>query len=302
MVFAHYMIQFQLPNLDYTNDINLAKSAGIDAFAVDYGGAPSALLYFADYLNRFYEAAEKLDFKLFLCINTTTIIDAAMVVNLTNFYFGSSAQMQYSAGDIFLSSFETGPPPWNLSHFPSRVHPASSVAGENVTDTAYAAQRDADGKPWMAGIAPWFFKRMSTDENWFHAQDSGIWVDRWMNLLKLKPNHVEIVTWNDIGESTYIGPADSTPASILTEATTTDCYGNLDHTAFLKMTSFFVQAFKAGQTIVTVDPSEEEVFFVYRLQPVNVMGSNSWPLLKMPRIFKTTFTLSPSWRVKQQST
>ena len=95
-----------------------------------------------------------------------------------------------------------------------------------------------------------------------------------------------ILMISDIGESTYIGPADSTPASIFTEATTADYYGNLDHTAFLKMTSFFVQAFKAGQTTVTVDPSEEEVFFFYRLQPVKVMGSNSiypdnsWPLPK----------------------
>ncbi|KAL2044284.1 hypothetical protein N7G274_002989 [Stereocaulon virgatum] len=316
MVFAHYMIQFQPPNLDYTNDINLAKSAGIDAFAIDYGGVPSALPYFADYLNRFYKAAEKLDFKLFLCIDTTTMTDAAMVVNLTNYYSGSTAQMKDSAGNIFLSSFETGSPPWNwqtdvinrintpVTFLPGTlsedaeytasqnkgygpftwVHPASSVAGESTTDEAYATQRDANGKPWMAGIAPWFFKRMSTDQNWFHAQDSGIWVDRWMNLLKLKPNFIEIVTWNDFGESSYIGPADSKPNSVLTQTTTADYYGNLDHTAFLKMTQFFVRAFKAGQTTVTISPSEEEVFLFYRLQPVNAMGSNSiypdnsWPL------------------------
>ena len=90
----------------------------------------------------------------------------------------------------------------------------------------------------------------------------------------------------DIRESTYIGHADSMSASILTEATSTDYYGNLDRTAFLKMTSFFVQALEAGQTTVTVDPAEKEVFFIYRLQPVNVMGSNSiysdnsWPLPK----------------------
>lgn len=58
MVFAYYMIQFQSPNLDYTNDINLAKSASIDAFAVDYTGVPSASPCLADYLNRFYEVAE----------------------------------------------------------------------------------------------------------------------------------------------------------------------------------------------------------------------------------------------------
>ena len=61
-------------------------------------------------------------------------------------------------------------------------------------------------------------------------------------------------------------------------------YGNLDHTAFLKMTSMFIKAFKAGDEHVTVDPSEEDVFMFYRIQPANTMGSsssfvdNSWPL------------------------
>lgn len=57
-VSTYYMIQFQSPNLDYTNDINLAKSASIDAFAVDYAGVPSASPCLADYLNRFYEVTE----------------------------------------------------------------------------------------------------------------------------------------------------------------------------------------------------------------------------------------------------
>ena len=36
MVFAHYMLVFQPSNNDYTNDITLAKAAGIDAFAVNF--------------------------------------------------------------------------------------------------------------------------------------------------------------------------------------------------------------------------------------------------------------------------
>ena len=229
MVFAHYMIAFQPPNLDYTNDINLAKAAGIDAFAVDYGGWSSGLPYFAHYLDVFYRTAEKLDFKLFLCMDVTSGLPSAdMVVNLTNFYAGSSAQMKDAAGNIFLSSFENDAPPWNwqtdvvdkinvpVTFLPGTlsedaeytastnqgfgpftwVHPASSVSGENDTDTAFAAQRDANGKPWMAGIAPWFFRRTASDMNWFHAQDSGIWINRWVDLLNLKPNYIEIVTWN----------------------------------------------------------------------------------------------------------
>ena len=95
-----------------------------------------------------------------------------------------------------------------------------------------------------------------------------------------------MLTKIDFSESTYIGPPDPTPTSTLTEPTTTIYYGNLDHSAFLKMTSLFVKAFKAGQTQVTVDPSEEDVFMFYRLQPVDAMGSsssypdNAWPLPK----------------------
>lgn len=77
---------------------------------------------------------------------------------------------------------------------------------------------------------------------------------------------------------------DSTPEAVLMEANTIGYYGNLDHTAFLKMTSMFIKAFKAGDEDVTVDASEEEVFMFYRLQPMKSMGSNpiypdnAWPL------------------------
>jgi len=77
---------------------------------------------------------------------------------------------------------------------------------------------------------------------------------------------------------------DSTPEAVLMEANSKGYYGNLDHTAFLKMTHMFIKAFKAGHEEVTVDPSEEDVFMFYRIHPVNTMGSdssfpdNAWPL------------------------
>lgn len=228
MVFAHYMISYQPPNLDYTNDINLAKAAGIDAFAVNYGGWGNAFVYFSEYLDKFYKTAEQMDFKLFISFDTTSVTDVNMVTNLTNFYATSTAQAKDAAGNIFVSSFELGPPPWDwktdvianikvpvtlltgtlstngpynagisegIGPF-TWVHPASDAAGEQAIDTSFADERNINGVPWMAGIAPWFFKRMGTTMNWLNAQDSAIWIDRWMHLLKVKPNYIEIVTWN----------------------------------------------------------------------------------------------------------
>ena len=84
---------------------------------------------------------------------------------------------------------------------------------------------------------------------------------------------------NDFGECSYIGPSDPTSPSILAQTSTTDYYGNLDHSAFLKMTAIFIKAFKAGDTTVTVSPDEEDIFFFYRIQPALTNGAtDSLPL------------------------
>jgi glucan endo-1,3-alpha-glucosidase len=228
MVFAHYMISYQPPKLDYSNDINLAKAAGIDAFAVNYGGWGNAFADFANYLDVFYKTAEHMDFKLFICFDLTSVTDKNMVTNLTNHYSKSTAQAKDPAGNIFLSSFQKGPAPFNwqkdiianigvpVTLLPGTlsedgpytagakegfgpftwVHPACDATEEQAVDTSFANERNSNGAPWMAGVAPWFFKRMDTTMNWLHAQDSAIWLDRWMHLLKVKPNYIEIVTWN----------------------------------------------------------------------------------------------------------
>lgn len=83
----------------------------------------------------------------------------------------------------------------------------------------------------------------------------------------------------DFGESSYIGPMDSTPAATLALPSTVGYYGNLDHSAFLKMAASFIKSFKAGNEVVTVSPDEEEIFMFYRLQPALTNGlADTWPL------------------------
>ncbi|KAL8836931.1 MAG: hypothetical protein Q9170_002731 [Blastenia crenularia] len=296
----------QPPNGDYTNDINLAKAAGIDAFAVNYGGWNVDWTQQEGFLAAFYRKAEELDFHLFLSIDTTSVKDPNMVIRLANTYLDSSAQLKVD-GKAVLSSFQTDPPAWNwqtdvigkinapVLFFPGSlsddaaalfaddmpgagpfpwIHPPKTADQEHSLDVALASQRDSSGKMWMAAIAPWFFKRLSADMNWAQAQDDSIFVDRWLSLLSLKPNFIEIVTWNDWSESSYVGPSDSAAPG------TTDAYwGSLDHTAFRDMSKAFVTAFKAGQETVTVDEASEGVYLFYRLQPVASLGtSDTLPL------------------------
>ena len=300
MVFAHYMLVFQPPNGDYTNDINLAKAAGIDAFAVNFEGPDWALT--EGWLTKFYAQAQDLNFKIFISIDTTSVTDKNIAANVSKTFATWDSQLKVD-GKVVLSSFSVNPPPWDwqtdiidpigqpvlflpgdLTEDPSDIladeagyghftwiHPANAAVGEPVDgapteqsiDEAFAKWQ-TPSKPWMAGVAPYYFRSLEPD-NWLNAQDDDMWLDRWMNLLKVKPSFIEIVTWNDFGESSYVGPAD-------TQSTEIDYYGNLTHTAFYEMTKVFIKAYKAGQTTINVTAAEENVFFMYRTQPAEING------------------------------
>ena len=63
----------------------------------------------------------------------------------------------------------------------------------------------------MAAVAPWFFTHFGADtfnKNFIFDGDEHLWVSRWENVIanRDKVSLVEIVTWNDFGESHYIGP------------------------------------------------------------------------------------------------
>jgi hypothetical protein len=291
LVFAHYMLITRPPNGDYSQDFTLAKKAGIDAFAVNYGGWNTDFNQQEGYLADFYRAAAGTGVKVFLSIDTTSVTDKAMVLRLANLYSKDESQL-YIDGKMLLSSFQTGDPsfkweteviselstptmllPGTLSDAAEQVfglygeghltwlHPRATVEEEAGFDQDYAKQRDATGKKWMAAIASWYFKRFDGGNNWAHAQDDGIFIDRFQNLLKLKPDFIELTTWNDWGESSYYGPSDTTgdlPHSN---------WDTLDHSGFLSMATYFIAAYKSGQDTVIVDPSNEAIFMFYRTQP-----------------------------------
>jgi len=46
------------------------------------------------------------------------------------------------------------------------------------------------------------------NKNWIFPSEL-LWFQRWFDILALKPAYVEITTWNDFGESHYVGPLSS---------------------------------------------------------------------------------------------
>lgn len=187
LVFTHYMLVTRLPGGDYTNDINLARNAGIDAFAINFGGWNVNFTQQEGYLKGFYTAVETLNYKVFISFDCTNVTDSNMVVQLTNQYANSPAQFKID-GKLILSTFQTNSPAWNWqtdvldkitspvffipgtlsdnaeqvfsqisgNGFFPWIHPTKTAQQEADTDSSFAKQRDIKGKLLMAAIAPWF--------------------------------------------------------------------------------------------------------------------------------------------------
>jgi hypothetical protein len=65
---------------------------------------------------------------------------------------------------------------------------------------------------WKIAVSPWFSthfgSEVSYSKNWVFPSDL-LWYNRWREILQESPRFVEIITWNDYGESHYVGPLSS---------------------------------------------------------------------------------------------
>ncbi|KAI0648077.1 glycoside hydrolase [Trametes meyenii] len=130
------------------------------------------------------------------------------------------------------------------------VQTLQKFIGAFDTDDQHISQLanvQGSAKTYMAAVAPWFFTHFGADtfnKNFVFDGDEHLWVTRWENLIanRDKVSLVEIVTWNDFGESHYIGPKHGQlpPGS-------EKWVDGFDHQGFLDLTNFFATQFKTGQ-------------------------------------------------------
>ncbi|WVW84729.1 hypothetical protein I302_106764 [Kwoniella bestiolae CBS 10118] len=103
-------------------------------------------------------------------------------------------------------------------------------------------------KPYMASVSPLFFTHYGTEgdwafnKNWIYRSDDLLLPTRFQQLLSLPPDQspqcIEIISWNDFGESHYIGPVlGAQPGS---ERWTE----GMDHEGFRVMIKYYVEKWK----------------------------------------------------------
>lgn len=111
-----------------------------------------------------------------------------------------------------------------------------------------------EGKTFIAAASPWFFTHYSYKKWLWHANEFQF-STRWEQLIEHRDqvDIVEVISWNNYGESTYVGPVGAEQPGSQAWVT------GYDHTPWLKMTSMYARAFKSG----TAPPIEEDRLFVF---------------------------------------
>ena len=115
-------------------------------------------------------------------------------------------------------------------------------------------------------MSPWFSTHfgpeVSYSKNWVFPSDL-LWFNRWQNILKLQPQFVEILTWNDYGESHYVGPLSSKH----TDDGNSKWVNDMPHNGWLDMAKPFIAAYKAGSSSPDDYITSDQLVYWYRPTP-----------------------------------
>ncbi|SLM37963.1 alpha--glucanase [Lasallia pustulata] len=232
-VFAHFIVGNSASSTpaDWNDDINKAKAAGIDGFALNIAPGVS---YTNTQLTNAYQAANAIGgFSLFLSFDylATGPWVASDVINTIETYAGNPSQYRYNNQPL-VSTFEGTN---NIGDWPNikaatgcffvpdwtSLGPAGFQNQAGTADGAFSwdawpqypnAEVQSDqawisalgSKPYMMGVPPWFYTNLP-GKNWLWPSND-LWYNRWQQAIQYQPELVEIISWNDYGESHYIGP------------------------------------------------------------------------------------------------
>ncbi|KAJ3985552.1 glycoside hydrolase family 71 protein [Lentinula detonsa] len=149
-----------------------------------------------------------------------------------------------------------------------------------ATDLAYQAGISAAGRsgPYIMAVSPWQFKELGGTNDWVEQSDE-LWKYRWEQAISdVKPDIVEIVTWNDygssittqlslismyhsLGESHYI--SDINPIVNLGDLAPLYVDG-FDHGAWRTIAQYYISWYKTGSVPAI---TEDQVVYWYRAYP-----------------------------------
>jgi hypothetical protein len=124
-------------------------------------------------------------------------------------------------------------------------------------------------KPYMMPVSPWFFTNLPGfgDKNWLWRGDE-LWDMRWVQVAERQPEYVQILSWNDFGESHYIGPLWEKQMGLFEAGRAPVNYARgMPHDGWRRFLGFYIGVYTTGRVPQRIGRGEEGVVVYYRTAP-----------------------------------
>ncbi|KAK2770088.1 hypothetical protein CKAH01_04431, partial [Colletotrichum kahawae] len=265
----------------WRDDIRLAQEAHIDGFALNiaYGEPMNDVS-----LRNVFDVASDMGFKLIFSVDYAGggPWPKDIVLTLLKRYATRAEYFKHSDGTPLVSTFE-GPeqasdwvdikssfpcffmPDWSSKGAKRAAELAGGVGdglfnwaawpwGNTNMDTyvdasyyQYLRMDEDTSKPYMMPASPWFYTNLpGYNKNWLWRGDD-LWHDRWIQIVYNQPDYVEIISWNDYGESHHIGPLrDNAMGAFVTGKAPFNFAKNMPHDGWRMTLPFWIDYYKNG--------------------------------------------------------
>jgi hypothetical protein len=128
-------------------------------------------------------------------------------------------------------------------------------------------------RPYIMPVSPWFYTNLRQfHKNWVWQGDD-LWYTRWQQVLELQPAYIEILTWNDYGESHYIGPVRRDATGVIAEGAPFDYVNGMEHDGWRSLLPYMIEQYKNGKSGKVVEIEDEALSVWYRLSPADACDS-----------------------------
>ncbi|KAF9456254.1 glycoside hydrolase [Collybia nuda] len=292
-VFMHHIVgnTFPYTQADWADDIRQIQAKGVDALALNMGGDS----WQRDQIASAYAAAAALgtNFKLFMSFDFSAMgCDVNDLVGRVTQFSSHPNQFKID-GKPFISSFFgscLGNAGWaslksqtnaylmpfiegiegQFGNWPSLdswycwgcAWPQGNIDKTTDDDNFYISQL---GTRYATTVSTWMFTHYSS-KNWYQRGDDWLVITRWEQLMAMRNTltFVEMVSWNDYGESHYLGPVKGAqPAG-------TTWTNNMPHTAWYDMSQYYITAFKTGSFPAI---TQDVIYYWARTHPATATAS-----------------------------
>jgi len=170
---------------------------------------------------------------------------------------------------------------------------AGELEGTIAANAQYAYMVNQGGKVSMASVYPnyWGYKQFSIGRRYYESYGGEGLELQWEQLLGYAPDWVEIVTWNDFNESTYVSPVVN-PGQYFSELLLPR---RNTHAGYLEFSKYYITWFKSGYPAIDRDA----LFYFYRIHPKDLVITNDVPVTWISQyvqdeLFLTTMLKSPA--------